>query len=174
MEELEQKLPEMPETVTETVGAVEAAETAEIAGSGKVEKAAEASEIAKDTDAGETEAEKSAEDPEKAVETVYRVVDIRFRSGGKTYFFDPGELMLSPGDEVIIDTARGPEYGICSSAVHKAGEHEIVAPLLPRAAQSYVRRQKNCSGEQGKGKAGLFHLSTENRGTQAGNAAGLR
>lgn len=129
MEELEQKLPEMPETVTETVGAVEAAETAEIAGSGKVEKAAEASEIAKDTDAGETEAEKSAEDPEKAVETVYRVVDIRFRSGGKTYFFDPGELMLSPGDEVIIDTARGPEYGICSSAVHKAGEHEIVAPL---------------------------------------------
>lgn len=94
MEELEQKLPEMPETVTETVGAVEAAETAEIAGSGKVENAAEASEIAKDTDAGETEAEKSAEDPEKAVETVYRVVDIRFRSGGKTYFFDPGELML--------------------------------------------------------------------------------
>ncbi len=58
-----------------------------------------------------------------------RVVDIHFRSGGKIYYFDPGELELSPGDHVIIDTARGPEYGICASGCHQVLETDVVAPL---------------------------------------------
>ena len=62
-------------------------------------------------------------------ETAYTVVDVRFRSGGKTYFFDPGDLTLAAGDEVIIDTARGAEYGICASGSHKVTGREIVAPL---------------------------------------------
>ena len=46
------------------------------------------------------------------------VVDIHFRSGGKVYFFDPGDLTLQSGQHVIISTARGLEYGICASGVH--------------------------------------------------------
>lgn len=57
------------------------------------------------------------------------VVDIHFRSGGKVYFFDPGELCLRPGDHVIIDTARGAEYGICASGCHPVPFSDIVAPL---------------------------------------------
>ena len=58
-----------------------------------------------------------------------RVVDIQFRPGQKVYFFDPGNLALSQGDHVIIDTARGAEFGICASGVHAITEKEVVAPL---------------------------------------------
>ena len=57
------------------------------------------------------------------------VVDIRFRSGGKVYYFDPDGLDLHPEDHVIIDTARGAEYGICSSGCHKVPVSDVVAPL---------------------------------------------
>ncbi|MEA4966459.1 MAG: stage 0 sporulation family protein [Oscillospiraceae bacterium] len=57
------------------------------------------------------------------------VVDIRFRSGGKNYFFDPGSLSVKSGDDVIIDTARGPEFGTCVVGNHRAAASEIVAPL---------------------------------------------
>ena len=40
------------------------------------------------------------------------VVDIQFRPGQKIYFFDPDGVTYNPGDHVIMDTARGAEYGI--------------------------------------------------------------
>lgn len=46
------------------------------------------------------------------------VVDIQFRPGQKVYYFDPGKITCKAGDAVIIDTARGPEYGICSVGNH--------------------------------------------------------
>ena len=57
------------------------------------------------------------------------VVDIQFRPGQKVYFFDPAGLTLHAGDHVIIDTARGPEYGICASGNHKIPVKDVVAPL---------------------------------------------
>lgn len=60
-----------------------------------------------------------------------KVVDVQFRTGSKIYFFDPGELALNAGDHVIIDTARGPEYGTCASQVHEVSMKEIVPPLRP-------------------------------------------
>ena len=57
------------------------------------------------------------------------VVDIRFRNNAKTYFFDPGELRPELGSHVIIETARGDEYGICASACHEVKRSEIVPPL---------------------------------------------
>ena len=47
--------------------------------------------------------------PPEAVSPTVTVADIQFKQGGKVYYFDPGSLTLSAGDEVIIDTARGPE-----------------------------------------------------------------
>ena len=41
------------------------------------------------------------------------VVDIQFRPGQKIYYFDPDGSVYNPGDHVIMDTARGAEYGIC-------------------------------------------------------------
>ena len=57
------------------------------------------------------------------------VVDIQFRPGQKVYFFDPGEFELNCGDHVIMDTARGAEYGICTSGIHSVKESEVILPL---------------------------------------------
>ena len=75
-----------------------------------------------------------AETPNKAGDTEkapVTVCDIQFRTGTKTYFFDPGNLTVSIGDEVIIDTSRGPEFGRCVHGNHEVQPNEIVAPLRP-------------------------------------------
>ena len=63
--------------------------------------------------------------PEQPVE----VVDIQFRPGQKIYFFDPDGVTYAPGDHVIIDTARGAEYGICAGGNHTIPAKDVVAPL---------------------------------------------
>ena len=60
-----------------------------------------------------------------------QVLDIQFRPGQKVYFFDPAGGQYATGDHVIIDTARGPEYGICTAGNHMISVKEIVAPLRP-------------------------------------------
>ena len=70
--------------------------------------------------------------PQPEVETApqnVEVVDIQFRPGQKVYFFDPAGLTLKQGDHVIIDTARGPEYGICAGGNHTVTSRDVVAPL---------------------------------------------
>jgi len=57
------------------------------------------------------------------------VVDIQFRPGQKIYFFDPDGVTYNPGDHVIMDTARGAEFGICTGGNHKIPPKDVVAPL---------------------------------------------
>ena len=57
------------------------------------------------------------------------VVDIQFRPGQKIYYFDPNGIACKQGDHVIIDTARGPEYGICAGGNHHIPMKDVVAPL---------------------------------------------
>ena len=57
------------------------------------------------------------------------VVDIQFRAGQKVYYFDPAGHTCKQGDHVIIDTARGPEYGICAAGNHHIPMKDVVAPL---------------------------------------------
>ena len=61
--------------------------------------------------------------------TTVEVVDIQFRPGQKIYYFDPAGVQLQAGDHVIIDTARGPEYGICAAGNHEISQKDVVAPL---------------------------------------------
>ena len=70
--------------------------------------------------------------PEVEVEEVpapVEVVDIQFRQGQKVYYFDPAGLQIKTGDHVIIDTARGPEFGICAGGNHLIQAKDVVAPL---------------------------------------------
>ena len=66
--------------------------------------------------------------PEQLPEFV-EVVDIQFRQGQKVYYFDPAGHTVKPNDHVIIDTARGPEFGICAGGNHKIPSKDVVAPL---------------------------------------------
>ena len=65
----------------------------------------------------------------KTVPETVEVVDIQFRPGQKVYYFDPAGLQLQAGDHVIIDTARGPEFGVCAGGNHSIFQKDVVAPL---------------------------------------------
>ena len=57
------------------------------------------------------------------------VVDVQFRPGQKVYYFDPAGKTYNTGDHIIIDTARGPEFGICAGGNHEISSKDIVSPL---------------------------------------------
>ena len=71
-----------------------------------------------------------------------QVVDIQFRPGQKIYFFDPAGKTYKTGDHVIIDTARGPEFGTCVAGNHAVSQKDVVAPLRP------VLRKANAQDEK--------------------------
>ena len=60
-----------------------------------------------------------------------KVAGIRFKEAGKIYYFDPGDLHLTVGDNVIVETARGVEYGTVAYGTRLVEDTEIVAPLKP-------------------------------------------
>ena len=59
------------------------------------------------------------------------VCDVQFRNNSKVYFFDPGNLTIHTGDEVIIETSRGAEFGTCTHGNHAVKSQDVVAPLRP-------------------------------------------
>lgn len=58
-----------------------------------------------------------------------KVVGIRFKKSGKIYYFDPNELDVKSGDNVIVETVRGIEFGNCVIGPKEISEEEIVTPL---------------------------------------------
>ena len=62
-------------------------------------------------------------------EEVTEVVGVRFKEEGKVYYFAPGKIELAKGDAVIVETARGPEYGTVWVANRKVRDSEIIKPL---------------------------------------------
>ncbi len=57
------------------------------------------------------------------------VIGVRFRTAGKVYYFDPKELAFQRGDHVIVETARGVEYGTVVLPPTLVEEEKIVSPL---------------------------------------------
>ena len=58
-----------------------------------------------------------------------KVVGVRFKKAGKIYYFDPAEYEVKPGDQVIVETARGVEFGDVVVGEKEVTEKEIVSPL---------------------------------------------
>lgn len=58
-----------------------------------------------------------------------KVVGIKFKDAGKLYYFSPGENKVELGDNVIVETARGLEFGKVTMAETEVKESELVAPL---------------------------------------------
>ena len=59
------------------------------------------------------------------------VISVRFRGGCKNYFFDPRGNQVKMGDQVIVETAQGPEFATCTEGNHEVAESAIVKPLSP-------------------------------------------
>ncbi|MGI6733688.1 MAG: PSP1 domain-containing protein [Anaerovoracaceae bacterium] len=58
-----------------------------------------------------------------------KVAGVRFKKAGKVYYFDPAGLEVTKGMNVIVETARGLEFGTLSEDIKEVDEKEIVAPL---------------------------------------------
>ncbi len=58
-----------------------------------------------------------------------RVIGVRFRTTGKVYYFDPGKLNIKRNDHVIVETARGIEYGTVVGDPKEEPEDKVVQPL---------------------------------------------
>ena len=84
-------------------------------------------------------------------DTPVEVVDIQFRPGQKVYFFDPNGMEFTAGDHVIIDTARGAEFGYVTGGNHTIPQKDVVSPLrcvLRKAtAQDEKTHQENRAKE---------------------------
>ena len=80
------------------------------------------------------------------------VVDIQFRPGQKVYYFDPAGFTCQPGDHVIIDTARGPEYGIVSGGNHTIPGSDIVTPLRSVLRKATAQDEKTVAENRAKEK----------------------
>ena len=60
-----------------------------------------------------------------------KVIGVRFRTAGKVYYFDPLNLDIKKGNHVIVETARGVEYGTVVGNPKEVEDDSIVAPLKP-------------------------------------------
>ncbi len=60
-----------------------------------------------------------------------KVIGVRFRNAGKIYYFDPKEYTIEKGDHVIVETARGIEYGYVVLDCREVEDDKITQPLKP-------------------------------------------
>ena len=81
-----------------------------------------------------------------------KVIGVRFRQAGKIYFFSPGKLQLKKGDQVIVETARGVEFGSVVDGPKEVAESEVTQPLKPvlRIATEEDKRNEQKNREREK------------------------
>lgn len=90
------------------------------------------------------------------------IISIRFKNGGKEYYFNPNGLQFQVGDGVIVETARGTEYAQCIRANTMVDEIELTAPPAPGGAQGHAGGRQGGGKKQGARSAGHVHLPAEN------------
>jgi len=165
--------PAAPEETSETSGAASEASWNSEAAEVIVEPDAEA-ELDEQWDADQLD-EDVAEEPdevarphategavtgrESAAEPV-SVVGVKFRKSGKVYYFAPNGIDLSPGDNVIVETTRGVEYGsiVCGPKLVPASD--IVSPLKPVVRRASAEDQEKAKENEEKEKQ-AFNICLE-------------
>ncbi len=60
-----------------------------------------------------------------------KVIGVRFRTAGKIYFFDPGKFEIKKGEHVIVETARGIEFGTVVAEPKEVPDDKVIQPLKP-------------------------------------------
>lgn len=58
-----------------------------------------------------------------------KVIGVRFKKAGKIYYFDPSDFKIEKGQNVIVETIRGIEFGQCVTEEKEIEENEIISPL---------------------------------------------
>lgn len=81
-----------------------------------------------------------------------KIVGIRFRTAGKVYYFDPLHFEINKGDHVIVETARGVEYGTAVSGIREIEEEKLTQPLKPVLRIATEKDDKQQEENKGKEK----------------------
>lgn len=74
-----------------------------------------------------------------------KVIGVRFRTAGKIYFFSPGKLEIKKGDHVIVETARGVEFGLVVAGTREIEDEKVTQPLksvIRLAAKEDIRKEE--------------------------------
>lgn len=81
-----------------------------------------------------------------------RVIGVSFRTAGKIYFFDPLQFQINRGEHVIVETARGIEFGTVVSDPKDVPDDKVIQPLKPvlRLATEKDIEQENLNKEKEK------------------------
>ena len=81
-----------------------------------------------------------------------KIIGVRFRNAGKIYYFEPKKLPIKKGDHVIVETARGIEYGSVVADAREVTDDQVVQPLKPviriANADDNARAQRNKEKEK--------------------------
>ena len=79
-----------------------------------------------------------------------KVIGVRFRTAGKIYFFDPLKFDVKRGDHVIVETARGIEYGTVVGDPKEVENDKVIQPLKPvlRVATARDTEQENANKQK--------------------------
>lgn len=81
-----------------------------------------------------------------------KIIGIRFRTAGKVYYFDPLGFDIKKGAHVIVETARGIEYGMAVGDIRELEEEKINQPLKPVIRIATERDEKQQAGNKVKEK----------------------
>jgi cell fate regulator YaaT (PSP1 superfamily) len=85
-----------------------------------------------------------------------KVIGVRFKKAGKIYYFDPLEYTVEKDSAVIVETARGVEFGQCVVAIREISEKEVISPLKPVIRVASPEDIQKHIGNRGKEKDAFF------------------
>ena len=83
------------------------------------------------------------------------IVSVRFRPGGKQYYFDPAGLAVAEGQSVIVETGKGLEYGTCVRRNTQVEDSAVVQPLRPVVRLATEKDERQVRENRGKEKEAL-------------------
>ncbi len=83
------------------------------------------------------------------------IISVRFRPGGKQYYFDPAGLTVAEGRGVIVETGKGLEYGTCVRRNTQVEDEAVVQPLRPVVRLANERDERQVRENRGREKEAL-------------------
>lgn len=103
-----------------------------------------------------------------ASEDTVEVIGVRFREAGKVYYFDPAGKKVGKGAAVIVETARGVEYGFCAIGNRYVSKDDIVAPLksIIRIATTEDTERYNSNKQLEESAAKVFREKVKQLGLE--------
>ena len=69
-----------------------------------------------------------------------KIVGVRFKNAGKIYYFDPVDFEIEKNIDVVVETARGLEYGKIVVGPKEIEEEKLISPLKPIMQQKKIKQ----------------------------------